>query len=73
MARQLTTSASDAVLAFSVLYFIYNVFWANFFASLGLGIQGAAASFGVVRFAQARIGGQVYDYHQMTSWLAQVK
>ncbi|BFZ13183.1 hypothetical protein BsWGS_16222 [Bradybaena similaris] len=72
MARQLTTSASDALLALSVLYFIYNVFWVNFFACVGLGIQGTAAAFGVVRFAQSRPEGQVYDYHLMTSWLAQV-
>uniref|UniRef100_A0A0B7ADT6 Uncharacterized protein n=1 Tax=Arion vulgaris TaxID=1028688 RepID=A0A0B7ADT6_9EUPU len=72
MARQLTTSASDALLAVSVLYFIYNVFWVNFFACIGLGIQGTAAALGVVRFAQVRPEGQIYDYHQMTSWLAQV-
>ncbi|KAI8790271.1 hypothetical protein BgiBS90_008195 [Biomphalaria glabrata] len=72
MARQLSTSLSDGLLAWSVLYFIYHVFWVNFFACIGLGIQGAAAAVGVIRFAQSRIGGQVYDYHQMLSWLAQV-
>ncbi|CAG5122575.1 unnamed protein product [Candidula unifasciata] len=72
MARQLTTSVSDLLLTWSVLYFIYNVFWENVFASLGLGIQGTAAALGVIRFAQARPQGQIYEYHQMTSWLAQV-
>ncbi|GFO30467.1 hypothetical protein PoB_005697200 [Plakobranchus ocellatus] len=72
MAQQLSTSASDAVLAWSVLYFIYHVFWYNFFACLGLGVQGAAAALGVVRFAQSRQSGQIYDYHQMATWLTQV-
>ncbi|KAH9494601.1 hypothetical protein Btru_019687 [Bulinus truncatus] len=72
MARQLTTSLSDGLLAWSVLYFIYHIFWVNFFACIGLGIQGAAAAAGVIRFAQSRQAGQVYDYHQMLSWLAQV-
>ncbi|GFR91609.1 hypothetical protein ElyMa_000847500 [Elysia marginata] len=72
MAQQLSTSASDAMLAWSVLYFIYHVFWNNFFACLGLGVQGVAAALGVVRFAQTRQSGQIYDYHQMASWLAQV-
>uniref|UniRef100_A0A0B7ADF3 Uncharacterized protein n=1 Tax=Arion vulgaris TaxID=1028688 RepID=A0A0B7ADF3_9EUPU len=72
MARQLTTSASDALLAVSVLYFIYNVFWVNFFACVGLGIQGTAAALGVIRFAQSRPQSQIYDYHQMMFWLSQV-
>ena len=72
MAQQLSTSASDALLAWSVLYFIYHVFWDNFFACLGLGVQGVAAALGIVRFAQSRQSGQIYDYHQMSSWLAQV-
>jgi len=72
MGRQLTTSLSDALLAWSVLYFIYNVFWSNFFACFGLGIQGIAAGLGVVRFAQGRADGQIYDYHMMSSWLARV-
>ncbi|XP_005092099.1 uncharacterized protein LOC101857169 [Aplysia californica] len=72
MARQLTTSVSDAFLTWSVLYFIYNVFWINFFACVGLGIQGVAAALGVARFAQARQEGQIYDYHMMAAWLARV-
>ena len=72
MARQLSTSISDAILAWSVLYFIYNVFWVNFFSCLGLGIQGTAAALGVVRFAQQHQQGQIYDYHMMASWLARV-
>ncbi|CAL1533268.1 unnamed protein product [Lymnaea stagnalis] len=72
MGRQLTTSLTDALLTWSVLYFIYHVFWWNFFACFGLGIQGAAAALGVARFAQTRPEGKIYEYHQMMSWLAQV-
>ena len=72
MARQITTAVSDALLAWSVLYFIYNVFWSNFFACLGLAIQGVAATLGIVRFSQMRQAGQIYDYHRLTSELAGV-
>ncbi|GFO30468.1 hypothetical protein PoB_005697300 [Plakobranchus ocellatus] len=72
MAAQLSTSASDALLAWSVLYFIFHLHSYNFFACLGIAIHGIAASLGVVRFAQARQTGAIYDYHQMASWLAQV-
>ena len=54
MARQLTTSLSDLVLALSVLHFVYCVFWDNLFAAIGLSIQGAAAGIGVYRFALSR-------------------
>lgn len=51
MARQLSTALSDAVLALSVIYFVYHVFWFNFFAALGISIQGIAAVFGTIRYA----------------------
>lgn len=53
MPRQLSTVLSDAVLAISVIHFVYNVFFTNFFAALGLGIQGAAALAGTVRFSMS--------------------
>lgn len=72
MVQQLSTSASDALLTLSVLYLIYIVFWENFFAAVGVAIQGATAILGIVRFVQTRPRSQLCEYHQMMSWLAQV-
>ncbi|XP_076448755.1 uncharacterized protein LOC143285395 [Babylonia areolata] len=72
MTRQLSTSVSDLVLALSVVYFVYCVFWDNVFAALGLLIQGVAAGLGVYRFALSRPDSKITNYHKMMSWTAQV-
>lgn len=72
MARQLTTAISDLVLVLSVIFFVYHVFWVNFFAAFGLSIQGMAAGVGTYRFAMSRPDSGVTNYHKMLSWLAQV-
>ena len=51
MTRQWSTTLSDAVLASSVIFFVYHVFWVNIYAVVGLSIQGLAAGMGSYRFA----------------------
>jgi len=72
MARQLSTSVSDFVLALSVFYAVF-IFYNNaqYFAAVGLLLQGIAASVGVVRFASLRSEmGPVFRTHKFLSWLA---
>ena len=72
MARQLSTSVSDFILACSVLYAVLNMLHhSQFYSATGLGIQGLAASAGVVRFSMLRSEmGPVYRTHKFLSWLA---
>lgn len=72
MARQISTSVSDFVLACSVLYITAQLFVANSkYAATGLLIQGAAASVGVARFAMRRPESTpVFRAHKLLSWLA---
>lgn len=72
MARQLSTSVSDAFLALSVVYVVFILFNnGQLFASLGLTLQGIAAVAGVIRFASLRSEmGPVFRTHKFLSWLA---
>lgn len=72
MARQLSTSISDFVLACSVFYAASHLFLTNSqYAATGLLIQGAAASIGVARFAMRRPESTpVFRAHKLLSWLA---
>ncbi|KAK7483053.1 hypothetical protein BaRGS_00025716 [Batillaria attramentaria] len=70
--RQVSTAVSDLVLAFSAVYFVFHVIFVNFFAAVGIAIQGAAAAMGVARFGMAQVDPQITQYHKMLSWLAQV-
>lgn len=74
MARQISTSVSDFALACSVFYVAFYLFLGNnIYASIGLLIQGAAASAGVVRFAMRRPESTpVFRAHKLLSWLATV-
>ncbi|XP_045194703.2 uncharacterized protein LOC123550338 [Mercenaria mercenaria] len=72
MARQISTSVSDFVLACSVFYVASYLFIGNNrYAATGLLIQGAAASVGVARFAMRRPESTpVFRAHKLLSWLA---
>lgn len=72
MARQISTSVSDFVLACSVFYVATRLFYEGCqYAALGLLIQGAAASVGVARFAMRRPESTpVFRAHKLLSWLA---
>lgn len=72
MARQLSTSLSDFVLALSVFYAVWNLYLkSQIFAAIGLTTQGLAASVGVVRFASLRSEmGPIFRTHKFMSWLA---
>ena len=72
MARQLSTSLSDLCLAVSAFYVAY--YWnihGQSKAAIGIGIQGVAASVGIIRFAMVHPEGTVvYKVHKLFSWLA---
>lgn len=72
MARQLSTSVSDFVLACSVYYVVFFLYSkGTMYAATGLFIQGMAASVGVVRFGMRRPeSSPVFRTHKLLSWLA---
>ncbi|XP_060586830.1 uncharacterized protein LOC132742424 [Ruditapes philippinarum] len=72
MARQISTSVSDLILACSALYVTLSLFQDGYvFAASGLLIQGTAAGVGVVRFAMRRPeSSPVFRAHKLLSWLA---
>lgn len=72
MARQLSTSVSDFVLALSAAFSVYHFYnKLLLYAAIGLLLQGIAASAGVVRFASLRSEmGPVFRTHKFLSWLA---
>lgn len=72
MARQISTSVSDFILACSVFYVTFSLFLDNsIYAASGLLIQGAAASVGVVRFSMRRPeSSPIFRAHKLLSWLA---
>ncbi|ESO89784.1 hypothetical protein LOTGIDRAFT_204307 [Lottia gigantea] len=72
MARQVSTAVSDLVLALTVFYVVYYTIWFNFFAAVGLLLQGAAASVGVYRFSQTFPLSKVVKAHKFMSWIATV-
>ncbi|XP_050398077.1 uncharacterized protein LOC126815999 [Patella vulgata] len=72
MARQISTAVSDLVLALSVFYVVYYTIWFNFFAAIGLLLQGIAASAGVARFSQSRPDPKIIKGHKFMSWIATV-
>ncbi|XP_052818904.1 uncharacterized protein LOC128244844 [Mya arenaria] len=72
MARQLSTSLSDFVLACIVFYVVFQLFQIQaYYAAVGLFLQGFAATVGVVRFSMLRSEmGPVFRAHKFFSWLA---
>ncbi|KAL4235469.1 hypothetical protein ACF0H5_007105 [Mactra antiquata] len=72
MARQLSTSLSDFILACTVFYSVcYLYHYGIMYAAVGLSIQGIAASMGVIRFSLRRPeSSPVFRAHKLLSWLA---
>lgn len=72
MARQISTSVSDGVLAVVTLQVAWQVTTYSLTAALGFLIIGAAASCGTMRFAHSQPSTALVEKHTYLSWLGQV-
>ena len=71
MPRQLSTSLSDLILALSAFYVGNEIRNKHLKPSIGLTIQGIAATVGIIRFAMENPEGSlIFKSHKFFSWLA---
>lgn len=71
MPRQLSTSLSDLILAISAFYVANQLYNHHLKPSIGLIIQGIAASVGIIRFSMENPEGSlIFKGHKFFSWLA---